>query len=132
MCLGSFSVDEGDVALRLVLRQLRRGRIHLLLLHLPQRGEHKHQTQPFIFGVKLAVLNSSGRYGEVERPVTRERCPKNKIIREADGISYLMRANYGESRRAGTGEKGDDSVRTAGRRSGGGTAVRRRCFSFSD
>lgn len=33
------SVDEGDVALWLLLRQLRRGWIHLLLLHLPQRGE---------------------------------------------------------------------------------------------
>lgn len=84
------------------------------------------RLNPSIFGVKLAVLNSSGRYSEVERPVTRERCPKNKIIREADGISYLMRANYSESRRAGTGEKGDDSVRTAGRCGGGrhgGTAV---------
>lgn len=31
-------VDEGDVALGLVLQQLRRGWLHLLLLHLPQRG----------------------------------------------------------------------------------------------
>lgn len=35
----SSSVDEGDVALRLLLFQLRRGWVHLLLLHLPQRGE---------------------------------------------------------------------------------------------
>lgn len=39
MYLKCFSVDEGDVAFRLMLRQLRRGWIHLLLLHLPQRGE---------------------------------------------------------------------------------------------
>lgn len=31
-------VDEGDVAFGLVLQQLRRGWLHLLLLHLPQRG----------------------------------------------------------------------------------------------
>lgn len=35
----SSSVDEGDVALRLLLCQLRCGWIHLLLLHLPQWGE---------------------------------------------------------------------------------------------
>ena len=35
----SSSVDEGDVAHRLLLHQLRRGWIHLLLLHLPQWGE---------------------------------------------------------------------------------------------
>lgn len=64
---------------------------------------------------------------EAERPATREPCAKNKLIRVAECISYLMRANYGESRwlvRACvcvSGVHGDDSVGGGG---GGGGVVR--------
>lgn len=80
----------------------------------------KHQTQPFIFGVKPAVLNSKSGYSKVERPVTRERRPKNKIIRAVDGISYLMRANYSELRRPVREKK--EMIQCERRRRHGGAA----------
>lgn len=160
------------MALRLVLQQLRRGRLHLLLLHLPQRGNSRPPTFLLFFprpedggrqggqkgqGAetsseslfrrrlllgkktssfrgkltqsnfpakkerKITVTHTTratgeqqqvpqvvvgGRGGgqknksdpEAERPATREPCAKNKLIRVAECISYLMRANYGESR----------------------------------
>lgn len=47
-------------------------------------------------GKKKKTQNNSDP--EAERPATREPCAKNKLIRVAECISYLMRANYGESR----------------------------------
>lgn len=48
-------------------------------------------------------MGGGGREGliprQAEPPAAREPCAKNTLIRAAECISYLMRANYGDSRR---------------------------------